>query len=278
MIKNYKAVRVGQALMVTGLAAAALCTQSQAAPVVSGASLSGTQPVLVHSVLVFPTAADEGDTGEGFHVASKLDKAIQFRLNTIGHLKVTYFSKHLASIERAVDQDKSLTDAQVSPPFDDAGKAGPVATMIGTDAYLVDRVESYTYDDATKKATIEVSANLYNTETGDGIAGIAVTGSGVGISNSDEQLSITQYAINDAASQIVREVNDAASPVPTVTKHGSQIGGTGKGAPFLLAILVGAAMVAAFNHSSSHGSSGSSSSGSGSSGGSGGPGPIPVIP
>jgi len=249
--------------MVTGVLAAALCGSAQAAPVVAGADLSGTQPVLVHSVLVFPTANDGGDTADEFHVAQKLDQAIAFRLNTIGHLKITYFTRHLASVERAVDQDKSLTEPQVSPPFDDAGKASPVATIIGTDAYLIDRVESYTWDDTNKKATLEVSANLYNTETGDGIAGIAVTGTGVGISNSDEQISVTQYAIDDAASQIVREVNDAASPAPTSTRQGSQIGSVGKGASFLLALAAGAVLYVAFNHSSTHSSSSSTTSGGG---------------
>jgi len=274
MITINKAANIGYAFMVTGLVAVALCGRSQAAPVIAGASLSGVQPVLVHSVLVFPTANDAGDTADSFHVAKKLDDAIQFRLNTIGHLKTTYFTRHLASVERAVDQDKSLTESQVTPPFDDVSKAGPIATIVDTDAYLVDRVDSYTWDETTKKVTIEVSANLYDTETGNGIAGIAVTGTGVGISNSDEQISITQYAINDAASQIVREINDAASPVPQPTKHGSQMGSVGKGGSLLLAVLVGAAMIAAFNHSSSHSSSSSSTS----TGGTGGVGTPPSPP
>jgi len=261
MITTNKAANIGYAFMVTGLVAAALCGRAQAAPVIAGASLSGVQPVLVHSVLVFPTANDAGDTADSFHVAKKLDQAIQFRLNTIGHLKTTYFTRHLSSVERAVDQDKSLTETQVTPPFDDVSKAGPVATIIDTDAYLVDRVDSYKWDETTKKVTIEVSANLYDTATGNGIAGIAVTGTGVGISNGDEQISITQYAINDAASQIVREINDAASPVPPPTKHGSRMGSVGKGGSLLFAVLAGAAMFAAFNHGSSHSSSSSTSSG-----------------
>ena len=258
MITSNKMARIGCTLVAAGFAAATLSVSVQADPILAGGNLSGVQPVLVHSVLVFPTAPDEGDTGEGFHVAHKLDQAIQFRLNTIGHLKTTYFTRHLSSIERAVDQDKSLVETQVSPPFDDASKAGPIATIVGTDAYLVDRVDSYTWDEATKKVTIEVSANLYDTQTGDGISGVAVTGTGVGISNSDEEISITQYAINDAASQIVRSINDAASPVPRSSKHGSQIGSVGKGGSLLFAVLAGAVLFAAFNHGGSHSSSSSS--------------------
>jgi hypothetical protein len=269
-------LKLGFALLAAGCAAAGLST-SAIAQTVAGAPLAGSQPVIVHSVLVFPTANDAGDAADSLNVAPKLDQAIRFRLNTIGHLNITYFSRHLAAIERSVDLDKTLSESEVTPPFDDTSKAGPVAQQVSTDAYLVDRVDSYTWDGSGKKATIEVSANIYDTQSGNGIAGISLTGTGVSISGSDDQTSITQYAIDDAASQIVREIDQSVAPAPTYIDRGSQIGGSNRGTSILLAIVGGALLFAAFNHTG-HSSGSGGNSGGGGGGGGGGAGNPPGSP
>lgn len=231
------------------------------------------------SVLLFPFTNNVKDPSADGTAAQVLD-ALKMRIGTTGAYQAVTYTKFLAPIQRALN-DNVLQDADVAGPFD-SEKAGKIAAQVQTNDYLVGEIDSVTTDQKTRKVSIEVTAMLRNSKTRNAIKTVAFTGTGAALSNSESPDVITQRAVDDVASQL------AAAIYPenhrTIIVPASQRGHSKAGQTVLLAILTGALAFAVF-HNSGGGGGGNSitnggGGGTGSGGGSGptGPGGPPAPP
>ena len=245
-----------------------VATSQPSAPIVATAGAGGAfVPLALRSILVFPTSNESGAAADTASVAAKVDEAIHNRLTTIGRYKVTYFSPHLAAVDRALG-DRVLSADDLAGPFNDSSKAGRIANEVSTDGYLIINVEAYTWDATTRKAELEVAADVYNTSTSDHLKGFTLSGHGAPETANDDQTTVTQMAIDSVANQIVRNLN--ASAPPTVVMK-SQIGHANPNTP--LYVILGGALLYALIHKSGSGGGGTTSAPSpptGTTGGSGG--------
>jgi hypothetical protein len=229
-------------------------------PTVIGPALPPPLPVELpemgqSSLLLFPfvnnTQQPSGDA-----IASQVADALRFRLDSVGAFKVTTYSKFLAPVQRAV-QDGVLADADTAGPYADATTAGKIAMEVDTNVYLIGAVESFKADPATRKVTLEVSANLRNTQTNNSIRTLAFTGAAAPVSNADTLDAVTQRAIGTVASKLAAAINGNRKPmVMPASQRGSHKGEQA----FLLTILGGALIYAVL-----HNSNGTNSSRSGTS-------------
>ncbi len=265
-----RALASALALAMLCLPVGGLVQAAQAAP-----NNTGVAGVAASSILLFPFANNTGKP-DADYVGPRIDDALRLRLNTVGAFKVTSYTRFLAPVQRAVD-DKVLTPDAVAGPFTDAQKAGPVAEQIGTDAYLIGAVELFSSDPMTRKVSVEVSADLRNTATGNSLRTLAFTGTAGPISASDTLENVTQNAINSAASKVAAALN-AGRPSQSALLPSSQRGQSNAGQVFLLTVLTGALLYAILHNSSNGNGGGSNSttvtgSGTGTSGSSGSSGP-----
>lgn len=216
------------------------------------------------SILLFPFENNTKDAANDV-LTGQVSDALKLRITTTGAYEVTTYSKFLAPVQRAVD-DNVLASSDLTGPFDPQ-KAGRIATQVQTNDYLTGAVESYSADPTTRKVTIEVSADLRSTKTGNSIRSLAFTGTGLPFSNSDTMDVITQRAVNAVASKLASAIypyRNRPIVVPSSERGHSKAGQT-----LLLALLTGALAYAILHNSSSGGGGGGSTSGGVGSGGSG---------
>lgn len=248
-----------------GLAAAMLCpplssllpsAQAQSpvrdpnSPTVIGPAMPPPLPVEMpvegqSSLLLFPFVNNTTPPLDG-SVAAQVTDALRFRLNSVGVFKVTSYSKFLSPVERAVRDGDQLTATDLAGPFSDATTAGKIATQVGTNDYLIGSVESFKADPTTRKVTLEVSADLRDTATGNSVRTLAFTGTALPVSNSDTLDAVTQRAIGSVASKLAAAIdgNRHAMVMPASQR------GNHKGAQaFLLAVLGGALIYAVLHNS-----------------------------
>lgn len=196
------------------------------------------------SLLLFPFVNNTRQSS-GDRVAAQVADALRFRLNSIGAFKVTGYSKFLAPVQRAV-QDGVLADADTGGQFVDASKAGPLATQIGTNVYLIGALESVKVDPATRKVSLEVSADLRYTATNDSIRTLAFTGTASPVSNADTLDAVAQRAVDSVAGKLAAAINGNRKPmIMPASQRGSN-----KGKQTLLLALLGGALVYAVLHNS----------------------------
>ena len=228
----------------------------------------------IHSILLFPFAnaiPASGGTG-GFNaevVGARVEDAVKLRLNVIGRYKANSFSPNLPQVQRALQEARveGLSENDLTPPYDDPQKGQKIATQIGTDGYLLGSVQSLRVDPATRNVSVTVSATLYSTATAGAAKVLAYTGKGVSFNAGDDQDSLLQSAINDAAGHIVSALNASAQnagagqqPQRTVLPSSDyQRGRRSNNGSILLGILLAAAVGVAVS-SSHHGGGGSTSS------------------
>lgn len=233
------------------------------------------------SILLFPFANDTSQPALD-DVAMRVGDALRFRLNSVGAYKVTTYTKFLAPIERAV-QDGVIAETDIGGPFTDPQKAGKLAGQVQTTDYLLGSLESFRADPNTRKVTIEVSADLRDTRTGNSVRTLAFTGNAAPYSNSDTLDAVTVRAIDSVASKLAAAINGNRAPM---TMPMSQRGHNSGKQAFLLAVLGGALLYAVLHNSnntnggsgsgiinSSPGSTGSTGTGTGTTGSSGPPSP-----
>ena len=238
-----------------GIALADAAAQSPGNTGTTTVSTTGgfTDPIILKSVLIFPASNDSGAPADTANIASLLDAAIKVRLDSVGRYKTTFYSPHLAAIDRALS-DRVLSDEDLTGPFDDPAKAGHIAQQVDTEGFLTTTVEHFDSDPVAKTSTVEVSADLYDTASGNALKVFTVTGRGTAMGNGDMSDAVNQQAINDAAGQIVRSLNVQA-PVHPVVVTASQVGSAkhNSGQTALLAILGGAILYALLHHGSDGG-------------------------
>ncbi|MBV9848833.1 MAG: hypothetical protein JO250_04015 [Armatimonadetes bacterium] len=247
--------------------------QAQAAP-----APASTTPGGVKSILLFPaaTASAAGDTAAS--LTPRLDDAIKLRLNTVGVYTVTGFTKFLPAVQRALneaDATSGLTDADIRTPFGpaDVTRARKVATIIGTDAFLLTSVQSYSQDATSRRVTLLVNSRLYDSQTGAPLPGLGgvFSGTGAPTAASDTDEAIQQAAINDAAARIASSLNGASPHAQRVVAPTSQRGSNHDAQTALLVVLGGALLYAILNGSHFGGGGGGGSNSSSSSSTSSGP-------
>ena len=230
-----------------------------------------------NSILLFPFGNDTNSPSADA-VAARVADAVKLRLSTVGDYKVTSYSKFLAPVQRALD-DNVLSQADITGPFD-AQKGGRIASQFQTNEYLTGAVESFTADPNTRRVTIEVSADLRSTQTGNSVRSLAFTGTGVPVTNSDSLDAVTQRAVNAVASKIASAIN-AGAPRVAMALPASQRGHNNAGQIFLLTVLAGALVYAVLHNSNNTNGSnngGTTTTGGGGTGGGGTGGGIPPVP
>lgn len=274
--------RASQRALACAIAAAMLCpplagllptAQAQApvtdpnSPTVVGPALPPPLPVEMpvtgqSSLLLFPFVNNtQQPTGDA--IASQVADALRFRLDSVGVYKVTSYSKFLAPVQRAV-QEGALADSDTGGPYPDATVAGKVAMQVSTNVYVIGAVESYKADPATRKVSLEVSADLRDTRTNNSIRTLAFTGSSAPFSNTDTLNDVSQRAIGSVASKLAAAIdgNRRAMVMPASQR------GSNKGTQtFLLALLGGALLYAVLHNSGGGGGGGGGSTTSGTGGG-----------
>lgn len=235
-----------------------------------------TSPVTIKSILLFPSSAST-DAGTGAaDLTSALDDAIKLRLNLVGKYSVLSYTKFLPAVQRGLDEsgDGGLTDADLQPPFthDSAEK---IASLVGTDAYMITTITSYKQDPATRHVTLGVATRVFYSQNGNPVPGLGggFSGEAGPISASDTDANIQQGAINDAAARIASSL-DAAAPqsAPIVTRASQRGNSSSETTRDIIGGVLLVALVTAIINGSHFGGSGggsSSSSSSSSSGGSG---------
>lgn len=256
-------------------------------PTVNGPALPPPLPVSepaygANSILLFPFT-DNTNNPAAAGLAGQVADALKLRISLVGSYTVLNYSKFLAPIQRAVD-DGVLQPTDLAGPFDPQ-KAGKLAAQIQTNDYLTGAIESYTADAAARRVTIEVSANLRNTRTGNSLRTLAFTGTGIAFSNADTMDVVTQRAVNIVASKLASAIYPGRA-APMVVPA-SERGHSKAGQVLLVSLLTGALLYAILHNSSNNGSSNNSTTtggagggGTGSGGGSnpGGPPAPPGVP
>jgi hypothetical protein len=218
----------------------------------------------IHTILMFPFASKvDAASANGFDgdlVGAQVENAIKMRLNIIGRYKADSFSPTLPQIQRAVTDSglAGITETDVAPPYDSAGKGRKLADEIATDGYLLGTIEAIQTNPQTRTVSLTITATLYSTETGRAVKALAYTGRGISYSTSDDPTSLLQSAINDAAGHVVSALNAdvAQAPIKRDVKtvhHNNRVGEVVLGVLLAAAIAIG---ITASHNSGHHGSSG----------------------
>ncbi len=240
-------------------------------------TLTASTPV--KSLLLFPASVDTG-AGDGAAIlAGPLDAAIKQRLDAVGAYSVLSYSRFLPAVRRGrLESDSGgLLSADVQPPFSQPG-AFKVAALVGTDAFLLTRILSYSQDAATRRVTLAVTSRAYYSDTGAPVPGLSATVSGTAVPSaaSDTDAYVEQGAVNDAAARIASALNATAPQTRVVTYQTHRK--SGKGARTILAVAVLGALVYGIISGSHFGGGGNNGSSSGSVSSGGGVPGIPGIP
>jgi hypothetical protein len=236
-------------------------------PTQNGPALPPPLPVVeptygATSLLLFPFVNDTNNPSADA-LAGQVADALKLRIGLVGSYQVTSYTKFLAPVQRAYNESPQvLTDNDIAGPFDPQ-KAGKIAAQVQTNDYLTGSIESFSVDPTTKKVTIEVSANLRDTRTGNTLRTLAFTGTGIPFSNDDTLDAVTQRAVNAVASKIAAAIypDKPQSMVVASSARGHSRGGE----VFLLTLLTGALLYAVL-HSGGGGGGGGGNSGSTSTG------------
>jgi hypothetical protein len=228
---------------------------------------SGTPAVPgIRSVALF--AADNLAGTDGAVAADQLNKVLGQTFVNSGVYEGTTFNVFLPSVQRALNVDNTLSQSDIKAPINDPATAQRIATVMGTDGYILDEVDEFKVDPKTNAVTITVSGSLYSTSTGSSARAFAATGTATPINSDEGAENTTSRAIASAASQIAQSLGvpqrsnvDYLTPVHRSNSFGSVV---------LVALAVALAAVVVNNvhnnDNSSSSSSSSSSSGSPSSG------------
>lgn len=236
-------------LMLSG-PAGGLLTVAQAAP--AAASYDATPGI--NSILVFPFANSAGASAQA--AGPLLDDAVRLRLNSVGSYKITSYTKFLAPVQRAI-ADNVLTQDDLTKANSDPQTAAKIASQVATDSYLIGTIESYTADPTTRKVTVEVSADLRNTQTGTSLRTLAFTGSAGPTSNADTLDTVSQAAVNSVASRLAASINSGRAEHTVLLN--SQRGRSHAGETVLLVVLASALVYAILHNSSNSNSNGGGS-------------------
>jgi hypothetical protein len=234
----------------------------------------------IRGLLLFPLANGAGASAQA--IAPMIDDAIQLRLASVNKFKVTRYSRRLPSVQVAL-QDRDLTSEDTAPPFGDSDKDQPraakIAARMDVDAYFVGDLDSYTVDPVTKTVTLQITGSVYMTQSGVAAKSVGTSVTAKPETPSDQIDTVVQYAVDDAAGQIVSSINSIPQATPVVASSPQHSSSIGSGS-ILLAVLGGALLYAALHHdnSSSGGGGGSSGGTGGSTGGTGGVPPPPPPP
>jgi len=230
----------------------------------------------VHSILLFPISNQSGSK-DNDNVGPLLDDAIRLRLANVNKFRVQRFSRLLPSVQVAYSQ-KDITSTDMQGPFStdqDKDRAAKISARIASDAYFLGNVESVTKDATSQKVTVVVTANLFNTDTGESIRSFGVSGAAVPGTPGDTPAQVLQLAVDNAAAQVASSINSIPVVQDTTKKRHAESHRSG-GANVVLLLLAGAVVYAATHHGNSDSSS--SSTGTGGGGGNGGPPNPPSVP
>jgi len=131
-------------------------TVKQTTPGKKHGAMKDTMPVPSRTVLVFPT---DGKGGVSDQVSDVITDTVRARIAASGKYQTVYFLRSLPTVVRALNES-TLTNNEVSHPFDDDAKLRKLMPQTGFDMALTTSVDSYTYDAAKNQVTLLISARL----------------------------------------------------------------------------------------------------------------------
>ena len=213
----------------------------------------------IKSIALFPASNSAGFAGT--LAATQLDNALKQRLESSGVYQTTTFNTRLASIQRALNIDNTLTDTDVQTPVTDPGSALRIARVMATDSYILEEVDSFSTDPKTQAVSVTISGNLYYTSTGLAARTFAVTGTAQPLSDDDTPQSVSQRAVNSASAQIITALGISSSAEKTASLPQSD-SRQGRSAATALLVALGAVLVAVVLHNTGSHHSGSAGGGS----------------
>lgn len=108
------------------------------------------------TVLVFPT---DGKGGISDQLSDVVTDTVRSRIAASGKYQTVYFLRSLPTVVRAINES-TLTNNEVSHPFDDDAKLRKLMPQTGFDMALTTSVDSYTFDAAKNQVTLLISARL----------------------------------------------------------------------------------------------------------------------
>jgi hypothetical protein len=107
-------------------------------------------------VLVFPTDTKGGVSDQ---LVDVIVDTIQGRIAASGRYQSVYFLRSIPTVARALNE-ATLTNNEVSHPYDDDTKLRKLMPYSGYDMALTTSIDSYTYDAAKNQVTLLISARL----------------------------------------------------------------------------------------------------------------------
>ena len=160
------------------------------------------------SLMVFPFDQNRSvKVPDGFGV--ELASALRDQLSETAYFAAYAFSDRLAPIKRAID-DGSIKRAAVNAPYsDDKSKSLMLAQLLGTEVFVVGSVEEFVDDANGKKATMTLSAELFDGKRGRLVKTFLVTGHGES-ADEDDRMAI---AAGDAVAKLKDEFVDVMALV-----------------------------------------------------------------
>ncbi|HLJ56333.1 MAG TPA: hypothetical protein VKT77_14930, partial [Chthonomonadaceae bacterium] len=112
--------------------------------------------VASRTVLVFPT---DGKGGISDQLSDVVTDTMRARIGASGKYQTVYFLRSLPTVVRALNES-TLTNNEVSHPFDDDAKLKKLMPQTSFDLALTTSVDSYNYDAAKNQVTLLISARL----------------------------------------------------------------------------------------------------------------------
>jgi hypothetical protein len=172
--------------------------------------------------------------------------SIKAQAHASGEYQVVEFSPHIASIARALTEQR-LTDEDVRAPYDTT-KATLLAKEMSADVFLVSSVEQYTYDKEKNTVSILLVGQLGDPKTGKLTATSTVTGTATDAVGGRNEDQLTTLAAIDAVNQLAKGLFPMAGVVVVKEKKKNKN---------LLWVVLGVAAAVAISNSNSGGGGGS---------------------
>jgi hypothetical protein len=201
----------------------------------------------IRSIALFPATGTT--SADGQIASSYFDSALKLRLIGSGAYEVTSYNHRLPSVDRALNVDNAITQADLQEPITDPTAALKIAKVMGCDGYMLDEVDGPSIASTTGTITVTVSGNLFSTSTGAALRTFIVSGSASPSTPNEGTSAVLKAAVQNAVSQIVTTLGvtgtKSESLVPRSSYHQSASGS-------LLLVLLTGALIGVIAHNNNH--------------------------
>jgi uncharacterized membrane protein YgcG len=215
-------------------------------------------------VLVFPftdsstlNPAAQGGTGTVDAVSKALTDNVRLKIDALGYYRSTLYSKLHPSIQRAVNVENTLGEAEADDPTATPDRAQKIAVIVSAPFYLAGNIDQVTTDTTAQTSSVVIDGGLYNTNTGAVVEKTQVTGT-----SSPGAIDPQASALDNASGKLVAAIVGPQFTTKTPTSRiGSPKAGINIGTILLAGLAIALALVIINNHTHTNGTSTNSTSG-----------------